>query len=56
MPRKMLSVPSVATIAGTRRTVTMNPLTMPRIRPMPIPNRIAPGAPNSCCSRELATQ
>ena len=39
----MLSVPSVATIAGTRRTVTMNPLIIPRTSPMPIPNRIAPG-------------
>ena len=33
MPRKMLSVPSVATIDGTRKTVTRAPLTMPEDEP-----------------------
>ena len=55
MPRKMLSVPSVATIAGTRSTVTMKPLTIPRTSPMPIPNRIAPGASNMWFSSDTAT-
>ena len=31
-------------MAGTRRTVTTNPLIIPRTSPIPIPNRIAPGA------------
>ena len=41
-PRKMLSVPSVATIDGTWRTVTMKPLTIPSRRPMGAPARTRP--------------
>ena len=55
MPRKMLSVPSVATMAGTRRTVTMNPLTMPSTRPRPTPTTIAVGASSCLPSRVIAT-
>src|SRR5512140_2316200 len=41
MPRKMLSVPRVATIAGTLSTATTKPLTIPRRRPMASPMALA---------------
>ena len=41
----MLSVPSVATIAGTRKSVTMTPLIIPRTSPSPSPKAIAAAAP-----------
>ena len=36
-PRKMLIVPSVATIEGTLKMATMTPLHIPSARPIPMP-------------------
>ncbi len=51
----MLIVPRVATIAGTRSTVTMKPLTMPRTRPMASPMATAPMGSSTWSSRVRAT-
>ena len=51
IPRKMLSVPRVATIAGTLSTATMKPLIMPSPRPMARPIASAPTGSTRWSSR-----
>ena len=51
MPRKMLRVPSVATIDGTRRTVTTKPLTMPEDEAEADPEDDGAGARRACAAR-----
>ena len=48
----MLRVPSVATIAGTLKMVTMNPLIIPEDEPESEPHQRSPPAASSACELE----
>ncbi len=51
----MLSVPRVATMAGTPRTATRNPLTIPRPSPSRTPKAIATGVSTTRSASTEAT-